>query len=187
MNFYEILLIAIGLAMDSLAVSIASGAVLYCFSIKQAVRIALFMGFFQGLMPLLGWLVANNLHHYITDYDHWVAFTILGILGVKMIREGSTDKEVNCSFNPCKTTTLLVLSLATSIDALAVGVSFAFLRTDIQTPLIVIGLTTFILSFLGVAVGTRIRSGINKKIEIIGGLILLFIGIKILITHITTH
>lgn len=184
MNFTEILFIAIGLSMDSLAVSITCGIILKRFQIRPIIRIAIYMGVFQGIMPLVGWLIGINFQKYISDYDHWIAFGILTILGVKMIYEGiRPNHDENNSLDPTKAFTLLGLAIATSIDALAVGVSFAMLKIEVIEPIIVIGFTTFLLSFTGAAFSSKFGNRINLKMEIFGGVILIGIGLKILISH----
>ncbi len=180
----EILLIAIGLSMDSLAVSITCGIILKQFQIKHIFRIALFMGLFQGVMPLIGWLAGISFQKYINSYDHWIAFGLLVYLGGKMLYEGifSKDDDSKC-FDPTRIVTLLGLAIATSIDALAVGLSFALLKIEVIEPVIIIGITTFILSFIGAAFSSKFGHRINLKMEIIGGIILIGIGIKILVEH----
>lgn len=186
MSIAEILLIAIGLSMDSLAVSITCGVILKKFRIKHIFRIALFMGFFQGIMPLLGWLAGASFQKYISDYDHWIAFGLLSVLGSKMLYEGIFSKDDESKrFDPTKAATLLGLALATSIDALAVGVSFAMLKIEVIEPIVVIGITTFLLSFIGATFSSKFGHRINLKMEILGGIVLIGIGIKILIEHLS--
>jgi putative Mn2+ efflux pump MntP len=183
MSMITILLIAIGLAMDALAVSITSGLTINDLRLRNALTIALFFGAFQAFMPLLGWLGGVSARAVITDIDHWVAFGLLCLIGGKMIYEstrlGSDGKETD----PLDSHVLLILAIATSIDALAVGISFAFLQMAIITPAIIIGVTTFALSFLGVYVGNVSGHFFENKIEVLGGLILIGIGLKILIEH----
>jgi putative Mn2+ efflux pump MntP len=183
MSVLTIILIAFGLAMDAFAVSITSGITVKNLKINNALKIAIFFGLFQAVMPTLGWLTGLSLRDFISGVDHWIAFGLLGSIGCKMIYEstkiGSSKKEIN----PLNVYVLLMLSIATSIDALAIGVSFAFLKVSIATPVIVIGTVTFLLSFLGVYVGKRIGHFFENKIEIVGGLILIGIGIKILVEH----
>lgn len=185
MTIAEILLIAVGLSMDSLAVSITCGIILKRFRIKHIFRIALFMGLFQGIMPLIGYMAGISFQKYIESFDHWIAFTLLTYLGGKMLYEGifSKDDDSKC-IDPTKAATLLGLAIATSIDALAVGLSFALLHIEVIEPVIIIGFTTFILSFIGAAFSSKFGNRINLKMEIIGGIILIGIGIKILIDHI---
>ena len=178
-----ILLIAIGLAMDALAVSITSGLAINDLRIRNAGQIALFFGAFQAGMPLLGWLGGVSAREVITGIDHWIAFGLLCLIGGKMIYEstklGSDEKKIK----PLDLSVLLFLAIATSLDALAVGISFAFLKMAIITPAIIIGVTTFSLSFLGVYVGNVSGHFFENKIEVLGGLILIGIGLKILIEH----
>lgn len=187
MSSEEIFLIATGLAMDSLAVSIAAGVILPKVGVKDGFKIPFFMGFFQAFMPLIGWLFGRRFHSYIADFDHWVAFAILSFLGGKMIYE-SLKRDIldNEPFDPTRLLTLLGLAVATSIDALAVGVSFACLRIEIKMPLIIIGTITFVLSYFGIFFGNRFGKRFDLKIELIGGIILIGIGSKILIEHLIT-
>lgn len=184
MSIAEILLIAVGLSMDSLAVSITCGAILKKFRIKHIFRIALFMGIFQGIMPLIGWLSGIAFQKHIANFDHWIAFGLLSIIGGKMLYEGLFgNDEASKRFDPTKAATLLGLALATSIDALAVGVSFAMLKIEVIEPILVIGITTFLLSFVGATFSSKFGHRINLKMEIFGGIILIGIGLKILIEH----
>jgi putative Mn2+ efflux pump MntP len=182
-DILTLLLIAFGLSMDAFAVSITSGITIKDQRLNHALRIGLFFGSFQALMPLIGWLAGLSLRDLISGVDHWVAFGLLSLIGGKMVYEatkiGSKDKEAN----PLSLFVLLILSVATSIDALAVGLSFAFLKISVATPVIVIGLVTFVLSFFGVLVGNRLGHFFEKKMEIIGGLVLIGIGVRILIEH----
>ncbi len=183
MDILNIIVIALGLAMDAFAVSITSGLTIKNLKIKYAFRIALFFGVFQAFMPLVGWLAGLSLKDFISGVDHWIAFGLLCLIGCKMIYESIKIESSEREINPLNVYVLLVLSVATSIDALVVGVSFAFLMISIATPIIVIGIVTFLLSFVGVFVGNRSGHFFEGKIEIIGGLILISIGIKILIEH----
>ena len=183
MDAITIIAIAFGLAMDAFAVSITSGITIKRLKINHALRIALFFGLFQAIMPLVGWLAGLSLRGFIAEIDHWIAFGLLSFIGCKMIYESIAVQSKEKQINPLNIYVLLMLSVATSIDALAVGVSFAFLKISIVTPVIVIGAITFILSFFGVFVGNRIGHFFENKIEIAGGLILIGIGIKILLEH----
>lgn len=181
MNFITILLIAIGLSMDSLAVSISGGICMKPFCIKKSLKMALTMGIFQGGMTWLGWAMGIHFSNYITNFDHWIAFILLGYLGGKMVYESFKEEEgTQISFS---NKILLTLGVATSIDALAVGVSMAFLKTTIWFPVSIIAFTTFSLSFSGVVCGFRFGKIKGLKVELLGGLILIAIGIKILIEH----
>lgn len=178
-----ILFIAFGLAMDALAVSITSGISIRRERFNQALKIALFFGSFQAFMPFIGWLTGLRLRDLISGVDHWIAFGLLALIGGKMIYESVRVKASEKEPKPLSLLLLLALSVATSIDALAVGVSFAFLEISIATPVLVIGTVTFLLSFVGVFAGNKVGHFFENKIEIIGGLILISIGIKILIEH----
>ncbi|TES91955.1 MAG: manganese efflux pump [Candidatus Cloacimonadota bacterium] len=183
MSIITIIFIAFGLAIDAFAVSVTSGITIKNLRINNALKIAVFFGLFQAVMPVIGWLTGLSLRDFISGVDHWIAFGLLSLIGCKMIYEstkiGSSKKEIN----PLNVYVLLILSIATSIDALAIGVSFAFLQLSIATPVIVIGTVTFLLSFLGVFVGNRFGHFFENKIEIAGGLVLIGIGIKILVEH----
>ncbi len=181
MGIISILLIAVGLAMDSLAVSISGGIVMRPFCMRQSLRLALTMGIFQGGMTLLGWLMGVSFSSYITAFDHWIAFILLGFLGGKMIYESFGEEETTIS--SFSTKTLLTLGVATSIDALAVGVSMAFLKTSIYFPAFIIGFVTFALSLIGVISGYRFGKIKGINVELFGGIILIALGVKILIEH----
>lgn len=178
-----ILLIAIGLAMDALAVSISSGIAMKRLKINHAVTIAAFFGSFQAIMPLIGWLAGLGTRDFISEVDHWVAFGLLSLIGCKMIYKSTKMDPSKKILEPMNLYVLLALSVATSIDALAVGVTFAFIDVLIISPIIIIGVVTFVLSFIGVCVGDRVGHLFENKIEILGGLILIAIGTKILIDH----
>lgn len=185
MDIITIVLIAFGLSMDALAVSITYGATLKKVGIKEALRIGGFFGFFQALMPLLGWLMGVKFQNYIARVDHWIAFLLLSVIGGKMVYETLTNKE-DCDDNFEKTLdnkTLFMLAIATSIDALAVGVSFAFLEVSILNSIIIIGIITFDLCFIGVLIGKKCGELLKRNAEIIGGIVLILIGIKILLEH----
>ena len=183
MNIISIIFIAFGLAMDAFAVSIFSGITIKNLKIKHALKIALFFGLFQAFMPVIGWLSGVSLKKYISGIDHWIVFILLLIIGIKMIYESFQIKPDDQKINPLAVYTLLILSIATSIDALAVGISFAFLEISIIAPVIVIGIITFLLSFSGVLIGDKGRHFFENRIEIVGGIILIGIGIKILLEH----
>lgn len=181
MDFFTLFLIGIGLAMDAFAVSISSGIALKCVKIKHALYIGLLFGGFQAIMPIIGWSAGLSFRRFIQPYDHWIAFGILFIIGSKMIYEAIVlppESTKNC--NPHNYMLMFGLAIATSIDALAVGISFSLLNITIILPVLIIGIVTFFLSFIGVYIGDKIGSKYGNKIDIIGGLILIFIGIKIL-------
>lgn len=181
MSFITVIMIALGLSMDSLAVSISGGVCMKPFCIKKSFKMAAIMGLFQGGMTLLGWGLGVNFSSYINNFDHWIAFILLAYLGGKMIYESyKSENETLTSFS---NKTLFTLGIATSIDALAVGISFAFLKTTILYPALIIGITTFILSISGVYCGFRFSKMRGLKVELLGGIILIGIGIKILLEH----
>lgn len=183
MNLSTIIIIALGLSMDAFAVSIASGVTLKRFKVGPALRVALFFGGFQALMPVLGWLAGSTFQQYIAAFDHWVAFGLLTFIGGKMIYESFLIEKTEDNCDPNNLTTIFILAIATSIDALAVGLSFSVLQVQIIQPVIIIGIVTFLLSLLGVYIGGRFGSLFEKKIEFIGGIILIGIGLRILIEH----
>lgn len=185
MGFTELFLIAIALSADAFAVSICKGLNMKKICYKNSTIIALFFGVFQALMPLIGWLIGSQFENYIVNYDHWIAFALLSFIGAKMLFEAlktKTDSDENA--NCFKISELFVLAIATSIDALAVGITFALLPDiNIVSSILVIGITTFVLSFIGVIIGNNFGSRYKKPSEIIGGIILISIGLKILLEH----
>jgi putative Mn2+ efflux pump MntP len=183
MDIITTLFIAFGLAMDAFAVSITSGITIKNLRINHALRIAAFFGLFQAVMPVIGWLAGLSLLEYISGVDHWIAFALLAFIGCKMIYESTKIEASERETDPLNVYVLLMLSIATSIDALTVGVSFAFLKIFIATPIIVIGTITFLLSLLGVYIGDKTGHFFENKIEIAGGIILIGIGIRILLEH----
>ncbi|MCC6544450.1 MAG: manganese efflux pump [Nitrospirae bacterium] len=183
MDIFTILIIAIGLAMDAFAVSIASGIAMKTLHVQRALTIGLFFGTFQAFMPVLGWFAGLRLRDMISSIDHWIAFLLLSAIGAKMIYEARKIEETEKEVAAFSIYILFVLSIATSIDALAVGLGFAFLDISIVTPVIVIGLVTFALSCIGVLIGGKFGHLFEKKIEIAGGIILIAIGTKILLEH----
>jgi putative Mn2+ efflux pump MntP len=177
-----ILLIALGLAMDSFSVAIANGFATKTFKITEALKISAFFGFFQAIMPIIGWYAGVHILDLISDYDHWVAFFLLTFIGSRMIYE-SIRKESNRLVSSLSIKVLLILSIATSIDALAVGLSLSLLKVSIIIPAIVTGVVTFSLSFFGVYLGGRFGRLLKNRVESLGGLILVAIGLKILLEH----
>ncbi|MGK7939284.1 MAG: manganese efflux pump MntP family protein [Crocosphaera sp.] len=173
--------LGLGLAADAFAVSLSSGFLIQRIKFNKALKIALFFGIFQGVMPFIGWLTGLSFREFMTNIDHWIAFILLLGIGSKMIYEAYNNLEEDDKFNPLETYTLFALALATSIDALAAGLGLSLLKTSILFPCTIIGLITFFLSFIGVFIGHKFGSIFNKKIEVLGGLSLIFIGSKILI------
>ncbi|MDP2337119.1 MAG: manganese efflux pump MntP family protein [Bacteroidota bacterium] len=183
MEIYTVFLLAIGLSFDSFAVSVCSGLNLPHIRFFQAAKIAVFLALFQAFMPLVGWLVGNSIKSLIEPVDHWIAFGLLSLIGGKMIIESLIRSETREIKNPLHIRVILMLSLATSIDALAVGFSFATLLDKILIAVLIIGIVTFVASMLGILLGKKTGPKINRYAEIIGGLILILIGTKILIEH----
>ena len=183
MDLITIVIIAVGLAMDAFVVSIVSGSAYRQLHIKHALRIALFFGGFQAFMPLIGSLAGLSVREYIADYDHWIAFGLLSAVGGKMIYESFKIKSVEENFDPSNIYVLLVLSVATSIDALAIGITLSLITSSIITAVIIIGLITFVLSYLGIFIGKKFGHFFENKIEALGGLILIGLAVKILFEH----
>lgn len=181
MGLLELFLIGVGLSMDAFAVAICKGLSMRRIDGRQTLLVGVFFGGFQALMPLLGWALGRQFEQYITQYDHWIAFVLLAYLGGKMIWEALHEGE-SCPAN-FTVRELLVLAVATSIDALAVGISFAFLKVPILPAVALIGCTTFVLSLIGVWIGNRFGSRFKSKAEVAGGVILILIGLKILLEH----
>lgn len=183
MGFIEILLLAVALAMDAFAVSIVSGSNRNIAGLRPHFRLAFHFGLFQFLMPVIGWFLGERINTFIADYDHWIVFIILGIIGARMIKAGFDKNEDKAVSDPSKGSTLILLSVATSLDALAVGFSLAILDVNIWYPSIIIGVITGSLSLIGLSLGNRLGLRFGKKMEIAGGVVLIFIGTRILISH----
>lgn len=199
MNIFELFIISIGLSMDAFAVSLCLGLTMDEITVKKTLTVASYFGIFQAIMPLAGYLLATRFADKIAAFDHWIAFGLLGFIGIKMIadsfkKEGCADRECpaeRCSDRECpvkeetslKPAEMLPLALATSIDALAVGVSFAFLYVNIFPAIVFIGVITFTLSILGVKAGNIFGIKLKSKAELAGGIILVLMGLKILLEH----
>jgi len=182
MGASAVILIALGLAMDAFAVSVASGITIKRQRLKSAFKFGMFFGSFQMIMPVAGWLAGVNIQGAIAGIDHWIAFVLLAFIGCRMVYGSFKLKEKEEAVTH-GLKVMLLLSLATSIDAFAVGLSFAFLEISIVAPVVVIGIITFALSFIGIFIGNTIGHFFEKKLEALGGLILIGIGIKILLEH----
>lgn len=185
MSFLELFLIAVGLSADAFSVSVCKGLNMRKLNLKHAYVIALFFGVFQAVMPLLGYLLGMGFSEYIEKYDHWIAFVLLAFIGGKMALEAIREKdgEAEEKTDTLSIGELTVLAVATSIDALAVGITFAFLKVNILPSVLLIGVTTFALSLGGVLLGNRFGAKYKSKAEIAGGVILILIGLKILLEH----
>lgn len=185
MGIIELLLIGVGLSMDAFAVSVCKGLKMKKVNKLHCGIIALFFGGFQALMPLAGWFLGKQFETYITSVDHWIAFILLVLIGGNMIKESrqKEEEEITKSDSPLNIRELLVLAVATSIDALAVGITFAFLKVDILPAIAIIGITTLMLSAIGVFIGNIFGIRYKDKAELAGGIILILIGCKILVEH----
>lgn len=184
MEIITLLFIAVGLAMDSVTVSVSYGLIINKFKPIIAFRIAFFMGLFQGIMPVIGWLLGSTFKSHIEAYDHWIAFIILLFLGGRMIYQHLTsDDDFKC-FDTNSYKTLMSLALATSIDAMAVGITFSIINISLYMSAFIIGLVSFILSYIAVYLGNQFKQKLKFPFELVGGIILILIGLKILIEHI---
>ena len=182
MGLIELCILSIGLAMDAFAVSVCKGLSMIRMKWKNAIIIGAYFGYFQALMPALGYLLGYNFQDRISNIDHWIAFILLGVIGINMIKE-AISKENDVHNDSVKFKDMIVLAIATSIDALAVGITFAFLNVNLILAISLIGIITFIISVLGVKVGNIFGDKYEKKAEFAGGIILIFLGIKILVEH----
>ena len=183
MSITEIIIVAIGLSMDAFAVAIGKGLSLTQVKWKHALIVGAYFGFFQALMPLLGYLLGTQFADYITSYDHWIAFVLLAIIGGKMVKDSFAKEDDHNVNKSLRLGTMLPLAIATSIDALAVGVSFAFLKVDIVWSVVLIGCITLVISMAGVKIGNIFGIKYRSKAELAGGIILILIGLKILLEH----
>ena len=182
MGAIEILLISIGLAMDAFAVSVCKGLAMKKMNWKKAAIIGLYFGIFQAVMPVIGYFLGNTFEIFITYVDHWVAFILLVGIGINMVKEAFNKESENRNDN-VDMKTMLVLSIATSIDALAIGITFAFLNVNLILAVALIGVITFILAVIGTKIGNRFGDKYQNKAELVGGIILVLLGIKILLEH----
>lgn len=182
MGILELVLVSIGLGMDAFAVSVCKGLSMKKMSWKKACLIALYFGGFQAFMPMIGYFLGSSFESVVTNIDHWIAFVLLGIIGGKMIKEAIGNDEGNCN-DDTSFKTMVVLAIATSIDALAVGITFAFLKVNLILSISLIGIITFILAIFGVKIGNKFGDKYERKAELVGGCILVLMGIKILLEH----
>lgn len=182
MSLFTLFVTAVGLSMDAFAVAVCKGLAMKKLSVKKALIIALWFGGFQALMPTLGYLLGTGFESYVTAIDHWIAFVLLGLIGANMIKEALSREEENAS-DAVDIKTMFLLAVATSIDALAVGVTYAFLQVQIIPAVTFIGVITFALSLAGVKIGNVFGLRFKAKAEISGGVILILMGIKILLEH----
>ena len=183
MSLLELVLVAIGLSMDAFAVAVCQGLSMKKVTMKKALIVGLYFGFFQALMPLIGYLVGSRFADVIVEYDHWLAFVLLGIIGIKMIIESRSEECEVIEETTLDMKSMLPLAIATSIDALAAGVTFAFVQVNIVSAVSLIGIITLVLSMVGVMMGSAFGKTLKNKAELFGGVVLVLIGLKILLEH----
>ncbi len=182
MSFTAIFLIALSMAMDAFAVSLGSGVKIGP-GPRPLFRMAFHFGLFQAFMPIIGWLFGNTIEPYVRDFDHWVTFGLLAFVGIRLVRSGLCNDENENQKDPSRGLTMVMLSVAVSIDALAIGLSLGLLGVTIWTPALVIGLVTGVLSLIGLRVGNDFGKRYRKPVEVLGGLVLIWIGVRIVILH----
>ena len=183
MGMIELLLIALGLSMDAFAVSVGKGLSVQKIRPRHSLSVGVWFGGFQALMPLIGYFLGVSFASLVESFDHWIAFVLLGIIGFNMIREAMSNDECEATHSDFSARSMLMMAVATSIDALAVGVSFAFLHIDIWSAAAIIGVTTFILSIVGLRIGNIFGCRYKSKAEFAGGAILMIMGVKIVVEH----
>ncbi len=184
MEFVTITLISIALAMDALAVSLCIGIAGQIASLRGKIRLAAHFGIFQSGMTALGWLVGSTMIQFVSQFDHWIAFALLGYVGINLIRSGLDKDRKAFQQDPSTGKVLVILSFATSIDAFAVGLSIALIQVPILLSVVMIGLVAFLLSMIGLFTGIRLGEAFGKRMEVLGGLILLGIGVRVVVTHV---
>ena len=177
------LVIAVALAMDAFAVALSTGVVLPVLTGRHLFRLSFHFGLFQGLMPIIGWLIGARIYHYVASFDHWLAFGLLMFIGVRMIREAFDHDEKSQRRDPTRGITLVTLSVATSIDALVVGLTLGVLQIDVWYPALVIGLVAALFTIVGMMLGRRVGALWGQRMEVFGGILLCCLGAKILIEH----
>jgi len=183
MNFFEVLLIALSMAMDAFSVCIGAGTQARTNDPRPTFRLAFHFGLFQFLLPVIGWLAGTTVERYIASFDHWIAFALLAFVGIRMIRSGiNPDGELHKN-DPSRGWTMVLLSIAVSIDALAVGLSLGVVGIFVWYPAIVIGVVTGLMSWLGLRIGNRLGMKFGKRMEIVGGVVLILIGTRIVLSH----
>jgi putative Mn2+ efflux pump MntP len=183
-NFIEVLLIAVSMSMDAFAVCLGAGTQPRTSGLRPGFRLAFHFGLFQFIMPVLGWLAGTTIVQYIAAYDHWIAFGLLAFVGVRMIRSGLNPEGGEQKNDPSRGWSLVLLSIATSIDALAVGLSLGVIGVTIWYPAVVIGIVTGLVSWLGLRLGNVLSRKFGERMEIIGGIVLILIGVRIVLAHV---
>lgn len=182
MGIAELLILSVGLGMDAFAVAVCKGIGMKKMNWKKAGIIGIYFGGFQAMMPIIGYFLGTAFESVVTNIDHWIAFILLGIIGINMIKEAFSDETENCN-DDISFKTMLILAIATSIDALAIGITFAFLEVNLLLAISLIGIITCILSIFGTKIGNKFGNKYEQKAEIAGGLILILLGVKILLEH----
>jgi manganese efflux pump family protein len=185
LDLISVLFIAVGLAMDAMAVCLGIGTTQYAGGRRTTFRLSWHFGLFQFLMPVLGWIGGLSVQQFISGFDHWIAFGLLAFVGGRMVRSGFDSESETHATDPSRGWSLVLLSVAVSIDALAVGLSLAMIRVSVFYPAVVIGIVTGLLSLVGLRIGGRLGQAFGKRMEIIGGLVLIGIGLRVLIMHLT--
>jgi putative Mn2+ efflux pump MntP len=183
MHLFTVIVVAVSLAIDAFVVSVVSGGAYKQLHVKHVLRMAVFFGSFQAIMPLIGFMAGLSIEEHIEIYDHWIAFGLLSAVGCKMIYEAFKIKSIGEKMDPSNIFVLLMLSVATSIDALAIGITLSLITGSIIAAVVIIGLVTFVLSYLGVYIGKRFGHFFENKIEAVGGIILIGLGVKIMFEH----
>lgn len=183
MDWLSILLIAPSLGMDAFAVALGVGACLAC-TARQLFRLSFHFGLFQFLMPLIGWFIGDAVQQFFAAFDHWIAFALLALVGGRMVRESFSDEPTTHALDPTRGLSLIVLAIATSIDALAVGLSLAMLRVNLWIPSVIIGIVAAGMTLTGMLLGRRLQAAWGKRAELVGGVILIAIGLRVVWTHV---
>lgn len=183
MHLFEVLLIAFSMAMDAFAVCLGAGTSAQTSGLRPTFRLSFHFGLFQFIMPVIGWLAGTTIVNYIADFDHWVAFGLLAFVGIRMIRSGLDANVEEQTNDPSRGWSLILLSIAVSIDALAIGLSLALIGVTIWLPAVVIGVVTGLVSWLGLRLGNVLGGKFGKRMEIAGGIVLILIGVRIVVSH----
>ena len=183
MNLVEVLLVSMSMAMDAFSVCLGAGTQTRTNGPRPTFRLAFHFGLFQFIMPVLGWLAGTTIEHFIQSFDHWIAFGLLAFVGLRMIRSGLDPDKEQQKNDPSRGLTMVLLSIAVSIDALAIGLSLALVGVSVWYPAIVIGVVTGLMSWLGLCIGNRLGEKFGKRMEIVGGIVLILIGVRILLAH----
>lgn len=182
-NFFEIFLIALGMSMDAFAVCLGAGTMQAARGRRPAFRLSFHFGLFQAIMPVLGWWLGSTIEQWIAPFDHWLAFGLLSFIGARMLRSSLRGEEEEMKQDPSRGWNLVLLSVATSIDALAIGLTLSILRVDIWVPALAIGIVTWLISLVGVRVGNRVGERFGRVAAAAGGFLLVFIGLRIVVSH----